>query len=71
MFHVDLVPLVTTDINLEPRREMTLLTRSLTSLKEPVGVPTLPGYHMRLPQMVMRVRLGSAFCGLNSQTTLM
>ena len=54
---------------LTPGREMTLLKTSLASSSVAVGVPTSPGKVMRLPPMVMRVRLGSLFSGQTLQTT--
>ncbi len=54
-----------------PRWESTLLMRSLTSLSEPVGVPTSLGYAMLMPPMVMGVRLAATpFLGRTLQTTL-
>ena len=44
---------------------------SLMSLSDPVGVPTLMGYKMLLPEIGIRVRLGSDFWGRTSLTTLL
>ena len=49
----------------------TLSMMSLTSLSDPIGVPTLPGYTMLLPEIVLRVGLRSDFWGQTSQTTLL
>ena len=49
--------------NLVPCRERTLLIISLTSLRDPIGVPTFPGQKIRLPPIVVRLKLGSSFCG--------
>ena len=48
--------------NLAPRRKGTVLIMILNSSKEPVGVPTLQGYQMRLNSIVMWVLLGYSFC---------
>ena len=45
---------------------MIILTRS----REPVEVPKSPGYLMCPPATVIRVQLGSSFCGRYSQTTI-
>jgi hypothetical protein len=51
--------------------ERTLLMSDFTSLLEPVGVPTSPGYAMLLSPMVMRVQSAlSCFSGITLQTTL-
>ena len=50
-------------INLVPRQERTLLIVSLTSLRYPVGVPTSPMQQIRLPPIVMCVKLGLLFVG--------
>ena len=55
--------------NLAPWRDRTLLSKSLTKSREAVLVPTLPGYLMFWPAIVMRVRLGSALSGRKVQTT--
>ena len=54
--------------NLALHRDITLLIMSLTSSSDPVGVPTLPGYLILLPEIVILVWLGSDFWGRTSQT---
>ena len=56
-------------MNLACRRDKMLLVIILMSSKEPVGVPTSPGYQMPFPPMVMRVWCVSALWGRTSQTT--
>ena len=58
-------------INLALRLNNTLLIMSLTSSRNPVGVPTSPGYTMLLPAILIHVQFGSDFCGRTSQTTLL
>ena len=57
-------------VDLVPERKRTLLKTSLESSSDAVGVPTSPVKVMRLPPMVMRVRLGSLFSGRTLQTIL-
>ena len=56
--------------NLAPLRERTLLMSRLMRSREAVLVPTLPGYVMFGPAMVMQVRLGSDLSGQKFHTTL-
>ena len=57
-------------VNLAPERERTLFKTNLASSSDAVEVPTSPVKVMRLPSMVMRVRLGSLFSWRTLQTTL-
>ena len=56
--------------NLEFLQDRELLKTRLTISREYVGVPTSPGKLMRLPPIVMRVRLGYFLSGCTLQTTL-
>ena len=47
----------------------TLFHRSLDVVKSAVLVYSSPGYVMRLPPAVIRIRFGSSFCGQKSTTT--
>jgi hypothetical protein len=58
------------ELNRAPGQESTLLRRSLTSSRDSVLVPTLPGKQIQLPPIVMRVRSGSFFSGCTSHTTM-
>ena len=49
--------------NLAPLRYRTLLSKSFTRLREAVLVPTLSGYLMFWPEIVMRVGWGRTFQG--------
>ena len=55
----------------ELRLDNKLLTMSLTSSNNTVGVPMSPGYTMLFPEIVIHAQLGSDFCGRTSQTTLL
>ena len=52
-------------------RNITLLITSLKISSDLLGVSTSPGYTMRLPEIVILVRLRSNFFGRNSHRTLL
>jgi hypothetical protein len=53
-----------------PGQDGTLLRRSLTSSRDAVLVPTLPGKQMQLPPIVMWLQSGSSFSGRTLHTTM-